>query len=151
MNEVADTTLAQFWSNYLRRGATALSLLPASPYANLALGKPADQSSVSQWSTAGDRKKDAAGAVSGKLTGGYQFHTGLEDSPWWMVDLEAPALVHEIRVFNRMENAAMAARLRGLAVELSDDGARWRCIATKPADQLVGGVQIRRRLNGNGR
>lgn len=140
LNEVEDTTLKDYWSAYLRRGATELSLLPSPGYPNIALGKVADQSSVSKWSKVPDRRTDAAGAISGRLTGSYQFHTDFEPSPWWMVDLGGQAKVYEIRIFNRMENPAMAGRLRELAVQVSDDGEGWRIIATKAADVIVGGV-----------
>jgi hypothetical protein len=48
---------------------------------NLAIGKPASQSSLSRWS----RPNDAQGAVNGRRTGGFGFHTDDEAAAWWRV------------------------------------------------------------------
>ncbi|MDT9340534.1 FkbM family methyltransferase [Trichodesmium erythraeum 21-75] len=50
---------------------------------NLALHKPALQSSLSRWS----KPDDAQGAVNGTKTGKYGFCTKREANPWWQVDL----------------------------------------------------------------
>jgi hypothetical protein len=86
---------------------------------NLALGKPATQSSHSEWSLRAD---DAAGAVSGPPSGEFTFHTCLEERPWWMVDLLSPQPVSRVLVFNRME---IPSRANGLELRVSIDGHHW--------------------------
>ncbi|MDQ2804601.1 MAG: discoidin domain-containing protein, partial [Pseudomonadota bacterium] len=121
------------------KDATA-SILPRPHYPNIALGKSADQSSVSAWSLGKTTREDAAGAVNGRTTGSYQHHTAVDQDAWWRLDLGAPASVHEIRVFNCVDNQAMAARLSRFVVEISADGARWQVIATKLEGNPVGGI-----------
>jgi hypothetical protein len=66
---------------------------------NVAKGKTATQSSLSDWSTF----EGANGAISGNKTGGFGFHAQCEDNPWWMVDLEKMYEISEIVVFNRLD------------------------------------------------
>jgi hypothetical protein len=86
---------------------------------NLALNKPASQSSQSQWSTG---PGDAQGAVDGKKDGRWGFHTNIERNPWWQVDLLAPSAIREIRVFNRMD---ITERARTLQILASNTGTDW--------------------------
>ncbi len=81
---------------------------------DVAVGKPASQSSTSQWS----REDDAAGAVSGVLAEDFAFHTDAETNPWWQVDLRWEYPLHEIIVFNRQKRCAERARSLGIAVSL---------------------------------
>lgn len=69
------------------------------PGGNLARGRPASQSSTSQWSHA----EDPQGAVDGAITGGFGFHTNAEANSWWQVDLGTFLPVGEVRVFNRLD------------------------------------------------
>lgn len=94
-------------------------LLAQSGPVNLALNKPAQQSSTSQWS----RPNDAQGAVDGIKNGGYAFHTNHEPNPWWQVDLQTMSTVSELRIYNRMD---LPERARTLQVLLSNDGVTWR-------------------------
>ncbi|NTV95287.1 MAG: discoidin domain-containing protein, partial [Thiobacillus sp.] len=87
---------------------------------NLARGKPASQSSTSEWS----RSNDAQGAVDGVINGGYGFHTGNQANPWWQVDLGGSARIDEVRIYNRQD--CCGERARTLQVMLSDDGRQWR-------------------------
>jgi FkbM family methyltransferase len=87
---------------------------------NIALGKPAKQSSQSAWS----RPNDAQGGNNGIRTGRYSFHTNLEPSPWWQVDLTRTADLSEIRVFNRIDTSAE--RADNLLIMISEDGQEWR-------------------------
>lgn len=98
---------------------------------NLALNRPAKQSSTSQWS----HPDDAQGAVDGNVSGGYGFHTASEPTPWWQVDLGAVRALTEIRIFNRRD--CCSERARTLQVLLSNDGASHGggCSAT-PAPSL---------------
>ncbi len=87
---------------------------------NIALNKPATQSSLSSYSV----PDDAAGAVSGKITGSFGFHTAQEDRPWWQVDLLEPIPLAEIIVFNRIDDCA--ARAYGFVLKLGDEAGRFR-------------------------
>ncbi len=83
---------------------------------NLALGRPARLSSdYMGWG--------AEGGNNGMLTGKFGFHTQLEDSPWWDVDLGDIRRLREIRVFNRTD--AYPDRARHLVVQISNDGETW--------------------------
>lgn len=115
---------------------------------NLARGKPASQSSTSQWS----RSNDAQGAVDGVINGSYAFHTNNEANPWWQVDLGGQARIDEVRVYNRLD--CCADRARTLQIQLSDDGRQWRTVYRhdgsvfgghngKPLKTALNGVQAR--------
>lgn len=93
---------------------------------NLALNKPASQSSWSEWSDNFLAARGPGGGVNGHISGYFGFHTGEEDCPWWQVDLEGPHLLNEVRVFNRVDGARD--RARTLQVLLSDDGERWHIV-----------------------
>jgi hypothetical protein len=102
---VADFGLCEDRVNLL---APARVAAPVPPVAvprtgiNIALGKPATQSSLSQFS----QDNDAQGAVSGGVTGSFGFHTDLEPCPWWQVDLLEPTALAEVIVFNRIDSGA---------------------------------------------
>jgi FkbM family methyltransferase len=89
---------------------------------NLALGRPALQSSVSPWSKGGDAAIDASGANNGVRDGQMGFHTAYEDRPWWQVDLGHPHLLREVRIYNRASNYD---RLNNFTILGSFDGADW--------------------------
>jgi hypothetical protein len=106
---------------------------------NIARGKPATQSSISQWSRWPTPEADAAGAVDGKPDGGFKFHTAMELDPWWRVDLGRPSEISEIRVFNRVDDKVMG-RIRKLTIAVSNDDVFWRDVARKTDDSVVGGI-----------
>ena len=102
------------------------------------LRKPATQSSILIDYARATPDDDAAGAVNGRLTGTYQFHTATEDQPWWQVDLQHAVEIGEVRVFNRLGDVAhRASRLR---IMLSDDGSVWREAMRREDDALFGGA-----------
>jgi glycosyltransferase involved in cell wall biosynthesis len=111
---------------------------PEEGLANLSLRKPATQSSVSEWSRRPTVEQDAAGAVNGKCDGLRKFHTGLEDNPWWQVDLGGLAVIHEIRIYNTTESVAF--RFKNFSLEVSIDAQAWVELARKEDDAVVGGV-----------
>jgi len=86
---------------------------------NVAIGKPASQSSTSQWS----RPDDASGAVSGTIRHAFAFHTDFEERPWWQVDLLDCYPIETIVVHNRLDMAQE--RAKSLEVEVSVDGRDW--------------------------
>jgi len=123
----------------VRALAGALPPAPAG-LANVALGKPATQSSVSSFSITGMPEQDAAGAVDGLITGRFAFHTAHEDRPWWAVDLAGPHLVQEIRLYNRMDQPG---RARHLSLLVSADRRAWRLLLRKQDDADFGGLDGR--------
>jgi hypothetical protein len=112
---------------------------------NLALGKPAAQSSRSQWST----PIGPQGAVDGVKDGGPGFHTGLQVNPWWEVDLGAVQALDRVVVFNRQD--CCAERARTLHVLLSLNGHTFQDVYAHDGS-VFGGVKdgrpLRVRLNG---
>ena len=86
---------------------------------DVALGRPASQSSTSEWST----PDDAAGAVNGTFPSDYGFHTGFEFQPWWQVDLGWTYSVELIVVHNR--RLGSQERARTIEILISSDGDRW--------------------------
>ena len=86
---------------------------------NLALGRPATQSSQYNHANAGPQ-----GGVDGVKNGSFGFHTENEQSPWWQVDLGRVMPLREARLYNRMD--CCAERSRSVHVLLSDDGRSWR-------------------------
>jgi capsular polysaccharide biosynthesis protein len=139
MNAVEDTYLADYWRRYLR-AAQDTRLVPTAQLPNVALGKPADQSSVSEWSRGKTTQEDAAGLVSGTITGDAQCHTALEPHPWWSVDLGTPHLIYEVRVFNRVSEPSLRERLGAFRVELAGTDDVWTPIYSNAGDRLIGGA-----------
>lgn len=115
----------------LRLGESGLALF------NIAQGKPATQSSTSPWSRSQNTSDDAAGAVNGQVSGEMGFHTDLEPSPWWCVDLQLTCPVREIRIFNRLHYAE---RARGLAISYSKDLVNWTSLSRPDPDRVFGGA-----------
>lgn len=94
---------------------------------NVALRKHACQSSMGPWSVPGESSR----AVNGVKTGGFGFHTDLEDNPWWQVDLEQTSLLTSVVVYNRGgAESEFAGRATNLTVRLSSDGITWQTIYT---------------------
>jgi hypothetical protein len=107
---------------------------------NLALGEPALQSSVSQWSLHPTLAADAAGAVSGEVEDKASFHTALEDAPWWRVDLGNTCNITEIWLFNRIESYDLAMRAARLAVDTGTSEDEYTEVARYEADTPFGGA-----------
>jgi hypothetical protein len=88
---------------------------------NYALRKPATSSSTA-YGTSPD------GAVDG-AQGAYGFHSGMEDMPWWAVDLTHPMTVTRIVVYGRGD--CCYDQSIPLDLEVSDDGTTYRKIAER--------------------
>jgi hypothetical protein len=112
-----------------------LGWLPAP--ANIALGKPATQSSISEWSNGETPEADAAGGNNGYITGDFGFHTEFERDPWWQVDLLAGFAVERVALYNRLEFPERCTRV---AIYGSADGETWTMRAAKLDDALFGGA-----------
>jgi hypothetical protein len=107
---------------------------------NLALNKRATQSSRSRWSRGSTLEDDAENAVNGKPWEEFAFHTGEEQNPWWMVDLDTVAQVYFMRIFNRDRvPEAIHRRASPLVVEVSNDGGQWRLLLRTEPGQIFGG------------
>jgi|GEM_PF-646218 len=116
-------------------------MIPPPPGVNLALGKPADQSSVGGPSRGRAATEAAAGAVNGRITGAPQMHTETERCPWWSVDLQLHARIREIRIFDgAAPTDCIASGLRHFFVEVSADGGRWDMVHAKVDDTVVSGA-----------
>ena len=106
---------------------------------NLALNKPATQSSVSPWSRGGTPEDDARNAVNGDPTKEYGFHTSDDPSPWWMVDLGGPVRIQFVRIFNREAVEWIQRRASPLIIEVSETGDHWTLIfQTSPGHLFTG-------------
>jgi hypothetical protein len=101
---------------------------------NVAIGKPATQSSMSQWSS----ELGAGGAVTGTISSPFGFHTDLEAGPWWMVDLETTYPIERIVIHNRLDMCFE--RASSCKVEISLDGLYWRLVHAGVAHFLGGWV-----------
>ncbi|MCL2925247.1 MAG: discoidin domain-containing protein [Trichodesmium sp. MAG_R04] len=109
--------------------------LPKPPGENIALNKPAQQSSYSKWS----QPNESSRAVNGVKNGSYSFSTNIEVNPWWQVDLEDIYVITQVRVYNRVDNSS-AERARTLKILFSTEGNDWQEVYSND-DQLVpGGV-----------
>jgi hypothetical protein len=106
------------------------------PGTNIALGRPASQSS----SNAGEGMTPG-NAVNGHRTGTYAFHTGPEPAPWWMVDLGPDSTFDAIVVFNRLDNDCDV-RAQTLSVHLSHDSEAW-CVLFRNDGRVFGGIDGR--------
>lgn len=107
---------------------------------NLALNKPAQQSSFSKWSKPDDPQR----AVNGYKTGNYSFCTQKELNPWWQVDLKLVYKITEVRIYNRLDGN-YAERSRKLMVLIGNNGIDWEKIYDhkgKPAFGCVNGQPL---------
>jgi len=95
---------------------------PAGPQ-NLALGKPATQSST---------HADAARAVDGNTDGnwvkGSVAQTTNNAQAWWQVDLGAVQSIKQVVLYNRTD--CCAERLSNFDIKVSPDGSTWTVAAT---------------------
>ena len=89
---------------------------------NVALHRPASQSSTSEWSV----PDESGRAVSGERHGSLAFHTDVEPSPWWQVELERVYPLDAIVIWNRDDD--LAYRARTLRIEVSLDGRHWEAV-----------------------
>ena len=89
---------------------------PVSAQTNLALGRPATQSSTIL------QGSEASVCVDGNRTSGW-CHTESQTNPWWQVDLGSNATLREIVVYNRADG--YGAREASLMALISTDGNTW--------------------------
>jgi hypothetical protein len=138
-SEVEDTCLADYW-RYVRDSARLTAIIARPASANIALGRPALQSSISTWSHGATAAEDAGRAVGGTFSGSYNAHTGEEDSPWWQVDLLTDHTIRQIQIFNRIDAESFRKRTLLFALETSLDGLTWTTLYQTAAPMAFGGV-----------
>jgi hypothetical protein len=107
------------------------------PSPNIAVGKPATQSSISFASRWHSVRDDAGGAVNGLVTGTYGFHTGFDSPPWWMVDLERFYRLSSIWIFNRLDAPS---NLQHLRLFVSTNGRDWTLSLDHHSNGAIGGA-----------
>ena len=106
----------------------------------LSAGKRATQSSISQWSLGATLDADAAGALDGRKTGNFRFHTGHEEGPWWMVDLDRVSEITEVHIYNRIFPEAAISRTSRLKIEVAVEPDVWVEMFRKDDDEPIGGA-----------
>lgn len=102
---------------------------------NLALDRPARQSSICRWSRHQDVEQDARGANNGIISGEQGFHTDEEVSPWWQVDLEGEYVIEKVVIYNRVDDAW---RLTHFTLLRSLDGEHWVPMHRKTDETVFG-------------
>jgi FkbM family methyltransferase len=102
---------------------------------NLALRKPALQSSASSYSIVSTPNEDAKGGNNGHVDCRYGFHTATERDPWWQVDLEDSFVIRRVVIFNRRDQAE---RLKRFTLLGSRDGREWEELFRKSDDHAFG-------------
>ncbi|CAB9528663.1 F5/8 type C domain [Seminavis robusta] len=94
---------------------TLMSLAPVNEnlsYGNVALCKPATQSTIAQ-------EQVASHAVDGIIDSPNISHTECEENPWWHVELESPHQIYTIAIVNRQD--CCFDRLDHVKIELFDE------------------------------
>ncbi|QDH16981.1 discoidin domain-containing protein [Swingsia samuiensis] len=92
------------------------------PAINLALGKPATQSSVSHYSTHQSVEKDAALLVDGRIIPETKSHTAKEKNPWVQIDLELLAEIRFVVIYVRPVNFHI---FNDFFISFSENGFDW--------------------------
>lgn len=100
---------------------------------NIALNRPATQSSTSAWSTNQNPEVDARVANNGDTISQTYFHTAVEAGPWWQVDLGELFFVEKIVFYNRND---MRERLKRFTIFGSEDGRAWFPIHKKDDESI---------------
>ncbi|MEG3982873.1 discoidin domain-containing protein [Microcoleus sp. T3B2] len=117
-----------------------IELIPSPPFVNIALNKPATQSSV----YAGSKENDAPGGVNGVKNGKFGFHTDIEEHSWWQVDLQDYFQIKHIKIYNRLDSCYE--RANTLTVLISVDSVNWEQVyiynQTKPFGGITGSPLI---------
>ena len=110
------------------------------PNMNLALGKPATQSSTCEWSGNVDPEADARGANNGLISRKKGFCTDSQKDPWWQVDLQQNFSIRKIILYNAKESAD---RLRRFSVLTSLNGRDWEVAFRKRDGSTFGAFNDR--------
>jgi len=104
---------------------------------NLALGKPASQSSVAYDGVAG---RAVDGVTDGRYANGSVTHTAGSTQPWWQVDLGQRSTIATVTLHNRTD--CCGSRLSDVHVFVSASDMSGRTLAQLTADPGVARVQV---------
>ncbi len=104
-------------------------------FSNVALARPAWQSSIGFWSRQKNYRLDAEGGNDGDHTVDWGFHTASEPNGHWTVDLQQTYLLTEVRIYNRVE---CAYRMNGFQLLASLDGTKWHVAYESPPGYDLG-------------
>ncbi|QDH16984.1 glycosyltransferase family 2 protein [Swingsia samuiensis] len=117
-NKVEDRYLSDYWTALSNSHKKCVFPLPKWPLIS-------DYGSVTQSSTVFpiSVEEDAEQVFSGNIGNYPANHTKQENDPWWQVDLENRHIIHQVRVFNRLDD--VVERIANLAFFSSDDGETW--------------------------
>jgi hypothetical protein len=105
------------------------------PPRNIALRKPATQSSVNPWMQAATPENDAKLGNDGQIGRNYGFQTALETDPWWQVDLQDEFPVAKIVLFNRVDIEDTGLHI---SISSSSDNEIWHLRGVKLDDAPFG-------------
>jgi hypothetical protein len=105
---------------------------------NVALRKPATQSSISIWSIGQTIEADARRAVDGVRDKDLAFHTSVESNPWWKVDLVNIYNIECINLFNRRAGEFIRRRIFPFVIERSLDDLIWEEICRSDENRTFG-------------
>ncbi|CAI3923115.1 unnamed protein product [Commensalibacter communis] len=133
-NLIEDSFLYELWINHIIT-AWNHSVFPVNFWHLLSTNKPAIQSSTAHECSV---EEDATKLVNDLLLGTAQNLTKIEDNPWWQIDLEEITFIHEIQIFNRLDQNVQANCL--FEIFASTNGKIWQCIARKISPALFGGM-----------
>lgn len=133
-NLVEDNTLHNLWINKIIK-AWDHSIFPVNFWSLLSVNKPVKQSSTLNDCSP---QEDANKLINNTLMGTAQNLTKIEESPWWEIDLETISTIHEVQIFNRLDQNQKAACYFNLLI--STDGQIWKYITKKTSNQLYGGI-----------
>ena len=139
LNATEDTYLSDYWSRYLG-DCCSKCIVPVPRFPNIALGKKADQSSISEFSRGATTQGDAVGLLSGVMTGAGQCHTRFELQPWWSIDLGTSHLVYEARIFKRVDQPELRDRLGAFQVEIAPQTGEWTTIHSNHGTPVIAGA-----------
>jgi hypothetical protein len=89
---------------------------------NLALGKPASQSS--QYAYGGEPWRAVDGNTNGIWGNGSVTHTETQAQAWWQVDLQGSQPISSVVLHNRTD--CCSERLQNFRVRVSEDGTNWQ-------------------------
>jgi len=105
--------------------------VPPPPLRNLALGRPASQSSTA---FGGDAARAVDGKTDGNWPAGGVTHTACDAQAWWLVDLGAVYPIDQVVLHNRTDSCGE--RLTNFFVRVSKDERDWHSVhhpGTAPA------------------
>jgi hypothetical protein len=103
-------------------GRLDLALARPDAFDNIALGRPAWQSSTSPRSRKRSLRREAEGGNDGDRETRLGCLTAQQENPWWAVDLGAEQAIRQVRIVNR---PLAEQRLRNFVIETSPDFLRW--------------------------